>query len=69
MVEPIESELVDAYIRIGIAVVHLARQSLTSDLALVLKDGRIDVGDCSVGTTGVEPTAEDWERLVMMVSR
>ena len=63
-----DSVLMDAYLRIGIAATEVGRLSVDVPSAeIILKWGRLSIGAYSVGTSGVTPTADDWERLVQML--
>ena len=67
-----DPRLEEHFIRVGIAATHLAHASVEgyphemSDFTM--KWGKLSFGDHSTGTLGVEPTADDWERLVLMLT-
>ena len=64
-----DSRLVEHFIRVGIAATHLARVSVNvRNMEFTLKWGRLSIGDYSAGTQGIEPTAADWERLVLILT-
>lgn len=57
----------DTYTRIGVAVVYLSRlateSAFSEKLELRVVGGRLEMRDIIVGTLGIEPTADDWEKL------
>ena len=57
----------DSYLRIGIAAAHLAKlSSRNRDFKFGIEWGKLTAGSLMAGTAGVEPTAYDWEELVLM---
>ena len=71
----VESRLVDYYLRVGIAAEALAKATVHSRYVVEIRNGRLEISlfgrdpNIMVGTYGVEPAAEDWERAVSSLLR